>query len=303
MDKSIISPLLDLNLEISFGVPMKDYTSFKIGGPAECMITPYDEEALAAVFSCAAANKIETFVLGGGSNILVSDKGISGFVINMSDGFMDLRTEGEDMIFAGAGVKLSRIAVFSMNCALTGLEFASGIPGSLGGAVYMNAGAYGGEMKDVVVRTRYMRPDGSVGEMEGEAHGFGYRRSAFTDSGLVVLGSYLKLRPGDRMAIAMAMKEIKQKRQDKQPLSYPSAGSAFKRPQGDFAGRLIEASGLKGYKIGGAQVSEKHAGFIINCGDASARDVYNLILHVKEEVKLRQGVLLESEIKLVGDFS
>ena len=302
MDRSILSPLLELNLEIEFDVPMKDYTSFKIGGPAECMVTPFDEEALAAVLRFAKENGIDTFILGCGSNILVSDSGIKGFVVNMSEGFSELRLDGEDTIYASAGVKLSRISVFAMNCSLSGLEFASGIPGSLGGAVYMNAGAYGGEMKDVVIRTRCMGRDGKIMEIEGVQHGFGYRKSVFSDSDIVLLGSFIKLKPGDRFSIAKAMKENKDKRVQKQPLSYPSAGSAFKRPEGDFAGRLIEASGLKGHKVGGAQVSEKHAGFIINYNGASARDVYELILHIKEEVKNKQGVELECEIKLIGDF-
>jgi len=298
----ILQHLRDYNLKIEADVPLKEHTSFKIGGKAKYMITPFDEDALAQVLKTAGDNGIRTFILGGGSNILVSDKGFDGIVINMTDGFDKLELKENGMMYAAAGVKLSRMAVFAMNESLTGLEFASGIPGSLGGAVYMNAGAYGGEMKDVVVRTRYMKPDGSIGEFCGDEHCFGYRHSIFSNSDMIVLGSYLQLKSGDSSEIGEVMKDIKQKRVDKQPLNYPSAGSAFKRPEGDFAGRLIEVSGLKGVSVGGAQVSEKHAGFIINKGGATARDVYELIRYVQAEVKRQQGVMLESEIKLIGEF-
>ncbi|MBQ3378266.1 MAG: UDP-N-acetylmuramate dehydrogenase [Clostridia bacterium] len=302
MDKSSFSILDKYNLKTEFDVPLKEYTSFKIGGPADAMVTAYDDDALKAALAFAKKSRLPVFILGGGSNILVSDDGLRGMVINM-EGFSELSLVSDDTIFAGAGVRMSRIAAFARDCALSGLEFASGIPGTLGGAVYMNAGAYGGEIKDVVIRTKYVTFDGKTGETTGNEHGFSYRSSSFCDSDKIITGSYIKLKHGERAEITALMKDMNKRRADKQPLSFPSAGSTFKRPTGDFAGRLIEASGLKGASCGGAQVSEKHAGFIINTGSASARDVYELIRHVQNEVKKHKGVELQTEVKLIGDFS
>lgn len=301
MDRELFSAL-KANAAVEFDVPMSKYTSFRIGGPASCMVTPHDEDALVSSLSLAKENDIAVFILGSGTNLLVSDEGFSGLVINMTGGIPVIKRVSDNEIEASAGAALSRIAVFAMNESLSGLEFASGIPGSLGGAVYMNAGAYGGEMRDVVTLTRFVTLDGAFATCEGVAHGFDYRRSAFTDSDRVILSSRLKLKAGITKEIADAMRDIRIKRADKQPLSYPSAGSTFKRPVGDFAGRLIEASGLKGYSIGGAQVSEKHAGFIVNTGNATASDVYSLIMHIKDEVYRKHNVMLESEVKLVGRF-
>ncbi|MBR2742903.1 MAG: UDP-N-acetylmuramate dehydrogenase [Clostridia bacterium] len=302
MDRRIFTHLDKYNLDISFDVPLCDYTSFKIGGPADVLIVPHDEDALKAALSFAKENELPMFVLGGGTNVLISDEGVRGVVIS-TEGLSELSLISDDTIFAGAGVRLSRIAAFARDNSLSGMEFAGGIPGTLGGAVYMNAGAYGGEMKDVVVRTRYMTPDGATGETEGAQHGFSYRRSAFSGTQLIITGSYLKLARGNYDDISALMKDMNRRRTEKQPLSYPSAGSTFKRPEGDFAGRLIEASGLKGASVGGAQVSVKHAGFVINTGGATARDVYLLIAHVQSEVKRLHGVSLEPEVRLIGDFS
>ncbi len=302
MDKSRFSNLDKYNLKTEFDVPLKEYTSFKIGGRADVMVTVNDEEALRAAVLFSEENALPMFILGGGTNILVSDEGFRGLVIN-TEGLSELKLIDGDTVFAGAGVRMSRIAAFARDNGLSGLEFASGIPGTLGGAVYMNAGAYGGEMKDTVTRTRYVTSDGSSGELSGGEHGFSYRKSAFCGSDMIITGAYLKLKHGDPEDISALMKDLNRRRAEKQPLSFPSAGSTFKRPEGDFAGRLIEASGLKGASVGGAQVSEKHAGFVINTGGATARDVYGLIRLVQSEVKLRHGVELQPEIRFIGDFS
>ncbi len=302
MDNSRFLTLKEYDSKVEFDVPMCEYTSFKIGGPAKCMVTPRNEKALSAALKLADDTDTKVFILGGGSNILVSDNGFDGMIINMTEMAEELVISGPEEISVSTGIRMSRVSSFAMEEGLTGLEFASGIPGTLGGAIYMNAGAYGGEMKDIVTETRYIARNGDIGVCRGEEHGFGYRRSVFTDSDRIILSAKLKLSRGDRDKIASEMREIKNKRVAKQPLNYPSAGSTFKRPEGDFAGRLIEASGLKGCRIGGAMVSDKHAGFIVNVSDATARDVYDLILHVQDEVKRQQNVLLEREVKLIGEF-
>lgn len=302
MEKHTFDYLETLNLKIQYNEPMSRHTSFKIGGNAQCMITPKDKKALVETLKFIKAKQIPLFVMGSGTNLLVSDEGIEGIVLNMSDGIYCLETFGEQYVIASSGMKLSRIAVFAMNNHLSGMEFAHGIPGSLGGAVYMNAGAYGGEMKQIVVKTKYLDENGEEFDIRHDEHEFSYRRSFFTNKNAVILGSVMKLTPSDAGQIYEKMNELKKQRKEKQPLEYPSAGSAFKRPEGHYAGQLIEACGLKGYSVGKAMVSTKHAGFIINTGNATAKDVKNLIEHIQNEVMKKFQIHLESEIKMVGSF-
>lgn len=288
------------DLELRLEEPMRDHTSFRIGGPAALMALPRSEEQAEVCLGAAAELGIEPFYMGNGSNLLVSDRGTRAFVLKSFDGLGYFRREGEAVITAGCGAPLSRLAVFAMECGLSGLEFAQGIPGTLGGAITMNAGAYGGEMAQVVRRTRYVDADGTEGALAGGEHGFSYRRSAFSDGRRLILSAELELKQGDRSEIRARMAELSEKRRSKQPLEYPSAGSTFKRPQGHFAAALIEQCGLKGLAVGGAQVSEKHAGFLINRGGATCGDMLRLIEKVRETVLRETGVALELEIKLLS---
>lgn len=286
-------------LELREREPMRGHTSFRVGGPVRLMALPRSEGEAEAAVRAAAALGITPFFMGNGTNLLVSDSGWEGFVIKTFDGLDGLRAEGEALI-AGSGVLLSRLANFALERGLTGLEFAHGIPGSLGGAVTMDAGAYGGEMRQVVAETEYLDADGSRGVLRGEEHAFGYRRSAFSGGSRLILRARLDLRPGDGAEIRARMDELMAKRKSKQPLDMPSAGSTFKRPEGYFAAALIEECGLKGFAVGGAQVSEKHAGFVVNRGGASCADVLAVVEQVRETVRRRTGVELEPEIKPLG---
>lgn len=288
-----------LQIEIKSKEPMKKHTSFGIGGPAELFVNPMTEEALVFAVSKARELHLPYFILGNGSNLLVRDEGIFGIVICTRLALDYVETEGEG-IEAGAGAVLSKVAAAALQNSLTGLEFASGIPGSLGGAVYMNAGAYGGQMADVVTETRYLDGENRICKAVLKDHQFGYRESVFTlHPNRIILSSKLKLAPGDKAEIKRRMDDFAQRRKDKQPLNLPSAGSAFKRPEGCFAGQLIEQAGLKGFSVGGAQVSEKHAGFIVNKGGATCSDVITLIEEIKRRVKENSGVLLEPEILII----
>ncbi len=289
------------DLTVLQNAPMRAYTTFQIGGPADLLLQPETPEALALCRSVLKKAGVSSVVIGAGSNILVSDRGIRGAVIRLTKPFSHISREGNTLT-AEAGVSLARLSAAALAAGLTGFEFAGGIPGSLGGAVYMNAGAYGGEMKDVVVQTDYLDADGRLQTLTGDAHRFGYRQSAFTGQDAIILRSRLSLTPGDPDRIRETMGDLNARRRDKQPLSYPSAGSTFKRPAGHFAGRLIEDAGLKGASVGGAQVSEKHAGFIINTGGATAEDICRLMQYVREQVYNRFGVMLEPEVRLLGDF-
>lgn len=280
--------------------PMARHTSFRIGGPARLMLRPRNGEEAALALQTARELGIEPFFMGNGSNLLVSDRGYDGFVIKAFDGMGRMERLDGDRIWAESGVLLSRLANFALAEGLTGLEFAHGIPGSLGGAVTMNAGAYGGEMKDVVVSTDCLDRTGRRETVTGADHGFAYRRSAFSDGSRFLLGSTLRLTAGDPAAIRARMEELAARRKEKQPLEYPSAGSTFKRPEGYFAAALIEECGLKGYAVGGAQVSEKHAGFVVNRGGASCEDVLRLTGHIRETVLRETGVTLELEVRLLG---
>ena len=282
--------------------PLKKHTSFKIGGPADYFVSVNNIEELQKVIAAAKENKIDFFLLGNGSNILVSDKGFRGVVINLDGEFNEAKVEG-NTIKAGAGITLSQLAGIAMKASLTGLEFASGIPGTLGGALFMNAGAYGGEMSQVVTDVSLLDlSEGKVISLSGEEMHFGYRHSILKEKEYIALGCEMNLASGDSETIGNYMRELAQKRKEKQPLEFPSAGSTFKRPEGYFAGKLIEDAGLGGFSVGGAQVSEKHKGFVINKGDATAADVKSLIEHVIKTVKEKDGVTLEPEVLFLGEF-
>lgn len=286
-------------LELLKNEPMARHTTFRIGGPVPLMARPATEEQVVESVKLARENEVPLVVLGNGSNLLVADEGVQAFVVDMT-GLNRLERTGEREITAGAGVTLARLASFAAGEGLAGLEFASGIPGTLGGGVLMNAGAYGGEMAQVVRRTRYLTPEGTVKEAVGEEHDFSYRHSVFSQGDKVILSSVLELEPGKAEDIRARMAELAQKRKTKQPLEYPSAGSMFKRPQGHFAAALIEQCGLKGFTVGGAQVSEKHAGFVINRDNATCADVLSLVKEVQRRVKEQTGVKLEMEVRRLG---
>lgn len=280
--------------------PMKNHTTFKVGGPARYFVRPADRRELAAVISLCRRAEREWFILGNGSNLLVCDKGIDRVVIAMEEGFGDVRFEGT-LAIAGAGILLSRLARTAWDSGLTGLEFAAGIPGTLGGAVVMNAGAYGGEIKDVLEWVRVLNAEGKEEVLPASALGLAYRSSILQGNGMIVLEAGLRLLQGDKEESKKRMEELAAARREKQPLEYPSAGSTFKRPEGYFAGKLIQDAGLRGKQIGGAQVSEKHCGFIINRENASAEDILNLCAFVAGEVKKQFGVKLELEVKVLGE--
>ncbi len=288
------------SLEVREEEPMSRHTSFRIGGPARLMALPKSEEEAIAAVDCAARLGIQPFFMGNGSNLLVADQGYEGFIVKAAGGLDALERVGETGIRAGSGVLLSRLAVFARENGLTGLEFAHGIPGTVGGAVTMNAGAYGGEMKDVVVSTRVLNADGTVEEVRGEAQDFSYRHSAFSDEKRLILSAEYALKLGDPAAIQAQMDELAQRRRFKQPLDVPSAGSTFKRPEGYYAAALIDECGLKGKKVGGAQVSIRHAGFVVNQGGATCADVLALVELVRETVLREAGVALELEVRTLG---
>ncbi len=280
-------------------VPMSRYTTFRIGGNAAVMLTPSSDEQLQLILKACSKENIKPFILGNGSNMLICDEGLDTVVINMCRDNAEIRLENEDTIVCDAGVTMSKVCNFALENSLTGLEFAFGIPGSAGGAAYMNAGAYGGEMKDVLFRCEHIEPNGDCGSLEGEELELSYRTSAYEHNGFIITKLYLKLQKGNKTEIKEKMQDLLQRRKDKQPLEFPSAGSTFKRPVGYFAGGLIEECGLKGYSVGGAQVSEKHAGFIINKGGATAKDVLDLIEYVRQRVYAEKGVMLEPEVRLI----
>lgn len=281
--------------------PMSKHTTFRIGGCADVFLMPENEDQLSKVCKIADDNNLPVFVLGNGSNILVGDKGIRGVVISTYKKLNSIEITGEE-VYVGAGALLSTAATAVAKASLEGMEFASGIPGTIGGAVYMNAGAYGSEMKDIIKLVRFMDKDGNIYEKSGEACGFGYRKSCFTNTDLIILGCTLSLKKGNIKEICNKISDLTNRRVTKQPVDKASAGSTFKRPEGNFAGTLIEQAGLKGKRIGGAEVSTKHAGFIINADSATAKDVIDLIDFVKNTVYEKSGIMLEPEVKMVGEF-
>ena len=280
--------------------PLSARTSFRIGGPAEVMAFPQNAEQLKAVLLAARELGVCPLILGAGTNVLAPDEGIRGLVIYTRDALREMRLLTPTRIEAMAGVPMARLALFAKDAGLTGLEFAHGITGTIGGGIYMNAGAYGGELRNVAVKTEVLHFDGTSEVLEGEAQKFSYRNSAFQKMDGVILRTELELQSGDREQIAARMRELSEKRRASQPLELPSAGSAFKRPQGGYAAALIEQAGLKGFAVGGTAVSEKHAGFIVNYGGATAKDVLELIHAVQEQVYESSGVRLEPEIRLLG---
>lgn len=281
--------------------PMCNHTTFKIGGCADWFLMPQNSEQLSQILNVIKENNMPVFILGNGSNLLVGDKGIRGAVICLCKKMDNIEVCGDE-IYAEAGAILSRVSNVALAAELSGVEFASGIPGSLGGAVYMNAGAYEHEMKEVVKSVKYIDFTGEIFEINCENCGFGYRTSIFNKNDYIILGCTLKLKKGNKEEIKEKIADYTQRRVSKQPLEKPSAGSTFKRPVGHFAGGLIEQSNLKGYTIGGAQVSEKHAGFIINKGGATAKDIIDLIEYVQKVVFEKFDVMLEPEVKMVGEF-
>ena len=280
---------------------MSRHTTFRTGGPASLFIRPRTTEEIKGVLKLLKRSEVDFFILGNGSNLLVSDKGYDGVVISLAN-FDDIKIEDETKVIAQAGAMNSAIASLARDNSLTGFEFAAGIPGTIGGAMIMNAGAYGGEMKDITAKVTVLSSDGEVIKLDGQAMKFGYRTSAIKGKKFVVLSVLLELQKGNKDEIAGKMQELALKRKDKQPLEYPSAGSTFKRPEGYFAGKLIEDSGLRGFSVGGAAVSEKHCGFVINKGKATSSDIYNLIKHVQDKVYEDFSVKLEPEVIMLGEF-
>lgn len=280
---------------------MSQHTTFKIGGPADYFLMPDKGEDVGRVIKICKEKEIPYFILGNGSNLLVGDGGYRGAVIQIYRNMSSVTVEGNE-ITARAGALLSAVAAAAKNASLTGFEFAGGIPGTIGGAVVMNAGAYGGEMKDVLTEVTVMNAEGDIFTLPTEELELGYRTSIIKTAGYIVLEAKIRLKEGDPEVIRETMKDLTIRRTTKQPLEYPSAGSTFKRPEGYFAGKLIMDSGLAGYQVGGAQVSEKHCGFVINAGDATARDVRTLMDNVRDIVYKKYGVTLEPEVKFLGEF-
>jgi UDP-N-acetylmuramate dehydrogenase len=280
--------------------PMQKHTTFRIGGPAEYYVCPSADE-VAELLRVARECGVAVTVIGNGSNLLVSDEGIRGLVVEIGAGMSEIRVEN-GRIFAGAGALLSRVANAAADAGLGGMEFAAGIPGSIGGAVTMNAGAYGGEMKDILESVTVLAPEGGIKALTVEELDLSYRHSCIPAGGYIVLAAVLALEPRKQEEIRAQMASLREKRVEKQPLEYPSAGSTFKRPEGFFAGKLIMDAGLRGYTVGGAQVSEKHCGFVVNRGGATAADVRRLMCDVQDRVWEQFGVRLEPEVKMVGEF-
>lgn len=279
---------------------MSGHTTFRVGGPASYFVSPDGDEALKNVLLLCQEEQMPYYILGNGSNLLVSDRGYDGVMILMGESFSEIRVEEPCEITAGAGALLSRIAKEAMERSLTGFEFAAGIPGTLGGAAVMNAGAYDGEMKDVLKSVRVMEKSGRILTLTRDELDLGYRHSCIPEREYTVLSAVISLKKGDKEKIQEKMAELAKKRRDKQPLEYPSAGSTFKRPAGYFAGKLIDDAGMRGCREGGAQVSEKHCGFVINRGDATAEDIRSLCRIVQRKVKETSGVDLETEVRMIG---
>lgn len=299
-------PLLYESGHLLFDQPLAERSSFKIGGPADVLALPHTQKELIELLAYALQQQIPYFILGRGSNLLISDKGIRGLVISM-EGFQKI-TRDENYISAFAGVKLRDLCIFAQKEGLAGLEFAHGIPGSVGGAVFMNAGAYGGEIKDRLYCSKCLIPElehltssNPILHLKAEQHEFSYRMSALQTRGLITLSSVFRLSEDDPSAIRERMQEIERSRWEKQPMDLPSGGSVFKRPEGHFTGKLVDDCGLRGYRIGDAAISDKHCGFIVNLGHASAQDVSQLIEYIRKTVYDRYQVTLETEIRMVGE--
>lgn len=279
--------------------PMSEHTTFKVGGPADLYVIPEDAGEVREVLRACDEAGVDRFVLGRGSDLLVSDEGYRGVIVAVADGLTGVAVDGTE-ITCQAGVDLREASEMACELGLSGLEFACGIPGSVGGACFMNAGAYGGCIADVLKCVRVVTPDGSVDTIDAADLDLGYRRSRVASDGLVVLSATFDLEKGDPEKIRATMDDLTRQREEKQPLELPSAGSTFKRPEGYFAGKLIMDAGLQGYRVGGAEVSRKHAGFVVNVGGATAADVHAVIEHVQDEVERQFGVRLQPEVRFLG---
>ena len=303
MDKNFYSRLKEILPadQIKEEEPMRLHTTFRVGGPARFFVTPKTAEELQGIIACCREAQVPYYIIGNGSNLLVSDQGYEGVVIQIFKEMNEIRIEGEEIV-AQAGALLSTVAARAAEASLTGFEFAAGIPGTLGGACVMNAGAYGGEMKDVLTEVQALTREGEVLTIPKDELELGYRTSVIAKKGYIVLEAKLRLEKGQEADIRARMEDLKNRRVTKQPLEYPSAGSTFKRPEGYFAGKLIQDAGLGGFQVGGAQVSEKHCGFVVNKGEATAADVLTLIKDVQETVLKQFGVKLEPEVKMIGEF-
>ena len=289
-----------MDFELLNNEPMSKHTTFKVGGNASKYYKVKTLEGLVQVMNICKEEGQKPLIIGNGSNLLVSDKGIDGSVIEIGNGFDSIQVNGNEMVVE-AGAMLSKVSKVAMEHGLSGLEFASGIPGTIGGAVFMNAGAYGGEMKDVLISVKAL-VDGEIVDIPAEDMKLSYRHSYAMEKDMVITGVLLRLKPDDKSQIENRMNDFNTRRREKQPLEYPSAGSTFKRPEGYFAGKLIMDSGLAGKSIGGAMVSPKHCGFVINNDNATASDIYKLICYVRSEVSEKFNVDLETEVRIIGDF-
>ena len=299
-----IENVLDIARKNGFDIKenesMSKHTTFKIGGNAQALIKVTNNEGLIDILRKCTESEIPVFILGKGSNLLVSDNGIDGIVIKLDGVFSQIKQIDEETICCGAGVSLAKLCSYACEHGLSGLEFAWGIPGSVGGAVYMNAGAYGGEMKDVIESCTHIDTNSTAGTLNADQLDLSYRHSIYSENNYVITSVTLKLKKDSSVEIRNRMNDYMSRRKDKQPVEYPSAGSVFKRPEGYFAGALIQEANLKGKQIGGAMVSEKHAGFIINKGNATCNDVLELVKHIQSKVKENSGITLECELKPVG---
>lgn len=294
----LIDFLKKIKCDYAVDEPMSKHTTFKIGGNAKVVAYPSNEEQISQIVKFTKENEIRLLTVGNGSNLLVADEGIDACVMILDDHFAGIKLIDDETIFALSGTLLIKVCRFAYENGLSGLEFAYGIPGSCGGGAFMNAGAYGGEMKDVMFRCSHIDQNGDRGFLEGDDMRLGYRHSAYYDNGCIITGVYLKLKKADKAEIKSKMDDFMSRRREKQPLEYPSAGSTFKRPEGYFAGTLIEECNLKGKRVGGAEVSEKHAGFVINKGNATCKDVLDLCELVSDTIKKEKGVSLEMEIRV-----
>ena len=303
MEKKIYHKLVQIVGEerVRTDEPMKNHTTFRVGGPADFFVTPETSEEVRAVIDMCRSEEIDCHIIGNGSNLLVSDRGVRGVVVQIAKVMNKIESNGEQ-IRAQAGALLSEVAAHALKDGLAGFEFAAGIPGTLGGACVMNAGAYGGEMKDVLYEVTVLTPQGEFLVLKEDELELGYRTSVIARKGYIVLEAVIRLKKGDEEEIRRQMEDLRDRRISKQPLEYPSAGSTFKRPEGYFAGKLIQDAGLRGYTFGGAQVSEKHCGFVINRGDATAAEVAELMRRVADKVEEQFKVRLEPEVKRLGDF-
>ena len=299
MNKELICAIENAKIEYKLNEPMRNHTSFKIGGNAEIFLLPDSPEKCSVAIKLCNIFKSEYIVIGKGSNLLVKDEGIEGVVICISNAMSNIKLNDNNTIYCQSGASLASVCSFALDNSLTGLEFAYGIPGNIGGAISMNAGAYGGEMKDVVVNCDYIDDNGNIKSISKEELDFSYRHSFFSDKRFCIVGATIKLNHGNQEEIRNTMTDLLSRRKEKQPLEFPSAGSTFKRPKGSYASLLVDQCGLKGFSIGGAQVSEKHAGFVINRGNASCKDVLQLMAEVKKIVFEKTGYILEPEVKVI----